>query len=97
MPKLPPLPPTATGRIRKRPAIHIALREIRYYQKEEGTILPCSTFQRLIREISQDFGQYRWEKTALLNIQELVENFISRYLKGRLFMTLYSDVCFLFL
>ena len=96
MPKLPRLLPTATGRIRRRPAGHVALREIRYYQKEEGTILPRTTFQKIIREIGYDFGPYRWEKIALLNIQELAENFISRYLKGKFLAPLYSNICLSF-
>lgn len=61
----------------------VALREIRRYQKSTELLLRKLPFQRVVREIAQSFGQYRFQSTAILALQEAAE----AYLVG-----LFSDV-----
>ena len=79
-----------TGGIKKphhyRPGL-VALREIRRYQKSTECLIRRSTFQKLIREISQEYHicpqgpgtpsmQVRFQSTAIAVLQEAAENFI---------------------
>lgn len=52
-----------------------ALKEIRNYQKSTELLLRKLPFQRLVREICQDFGRtdLRWTADALLALQEALE------------------------
>lgn len=44
----------------------VALREIRRYQKSTDLLIKKSTFQRLVREIAQEFGSdLRFQSTAV--------------------------------
>ena len=65
----------------------VALREIRKYQKSTECLLKRSPFQKLIREISQEYCicpqgpgtpsmQVRFQFTAIATLQEAAENFI---------------------
>ena len=56
----------------------VALREIRAYQKSTELLIRKLPFQRLIREIVQQKhgGQYRFQSTALLALQEASEDFL---------------------
>ena len=65
----------------------VALREIRRYQKSTECLIKMSPFQKLIREISQEYRvcpdgpgtpsiQVRFQSTAIAALQEAVENFI---------------------
>ena len=55
----------------------VALREIRRYQKSTELLLRKQPFQRLVREISQDFrADLRWTSDALLAMQEASEAFL---------------------
>lgn len=52
----------------------VALREIRRYQKSTELLLRMRPFQRLVREVAQDFKQdLRFRPDALLALQEASE------------------------
>ena len=55
----------------------VALREIRRYQKTTDLLLKKAPFQRLVREISQDFkGDLRFQSAAVLALQEASEAYL---------------------
>ena len=65
----------------------MALREIRRYQKSTECLLKRTPFQKLIREISQEYRvcpygpgtpsvQVQFQSTAIATLQEAAENFI---------------------
>ncbi|TKR64428.1 hypothetical protein L596_024960 [Steinernema carpocapsae] len=55
----------------------VALREIRRYQKSTELLLRKLPFQRLVREISQDFKtDLRFQSSAVLALQEAAEAFL---------------------
>ena len=64
-----------------------ALREIRWYQKSTENLIKWTPFQRLIREISQEYRiwpdgpgtpsvQVRFQSTAIAALQEAAKNYI---------------------
>ena len=80
----------STGGIKKphryRPSI-VVLREIRRYQSSTENLIKRTPFQRLIREISQEYRicpdgpgtpsvQVRFQSTAIAALQEVAENYI---------------------
>ena len=55
----------------------VALREIRRYQKSSDLLIRKLPFQRLVREIAQDFKNYlRFQSTAILALQEAAEAYL---------------------
>ncbi len=55
----------------------VALREIRKYQKSSELLMRKLPFQRLVREIAQDFkADLRFQSTAILALQEASESFL---------------------
>ncbi|GLD47581.1 histone H3-like protein [Lates japonicus] len=81
----------ATGGVKKphryRPGT-VALREIRRYQKSTELLIRKLPFQRLVREIAQDFKtDLRFQSSAVMALQEASE----AYLVG-LFEDLYQPV-----
>merc|ERR1712187_1103562 len=55
----------------------VALREIRKYQKSTELLIRKLPFQRLVREIAQDFKQdIRFQSTALLALQDASEAYL---------------------
>jgi histone H3 len=55
----------------------VALREIRKYQKSTELLLRKLPFQRLVREIAQDFkNDLRFQSTAILALQEASEAYL---------------------
>ncbi|KAF7336899.1 histone H3 [Mycena venus] len=55
----------------------VALREIRTYQKSTQHLIRKLPFQRLVREIAQDFkSDLRFQSTALEALQEAAENYL---------------------
>jgi len=55
----------------------IALREIRRYQKSTELLIRKLPFQRLVREIAQDFKtDLRFQSTAILALQEAAEAYL---------------------
>ena len=61
----------------KKPCVNyaiIAMREIRCYQKSVDLLIPLIPFQRLVREITQDFKMdLRFQSAAILALQEAAE------------------------
>jgi histone H3 len=57
----------------------VALREIRKYQKSTETLIRRLPFQRLVREISQDFkADLRYQSHALAALQEAAEVYLTK-------------------
>ncbi len=55
----------------------VALREIRKYQKSTELLIRKLPFQRLVREIAQDFkNDLRFQATAILALQEASEAYL---------------------
>lgn len=55
----------------------VALREIRKYQKTTELLIRKLPFQRLVREVSQDFkSDLRFQSSALLALQEASEAYL---------------------
>lgn len=55
----------------------VALREIRKYQKSTELLIRKLPFQRLVREIAQDFGtDLRFQSSAVLALQEAAEAYM---------------------
>jgi histone H3 len=55
----------------------VALREIRRYQKSTDLLIRKLPFQRLVREIAQDFkGDVRFQGSAVLALQESAEAYL---------------------
>ena len=70
----------ATGGVKKphryRPGT-VALREIRRYQKSTDLLIRKLPFQRLVREIAQDFkNDLRFQGSAILALQEASESYL---------------------
>lgn len=76
------MPPTVGGikqckKKRYRPGT-VALREIRRYQKSTELLLRKAPFQRLVREIAQNFrADLRFQGTTILALQEAAEAYLS--------------------
>ena len=57
----------------------MALREIRHYQKSSTLLIRKLPFQRLVREIAQDFKMdLRFQAVAILCLQEAAEAYLVR-------------------
>ena len=55
----------------------VALREIRKYQKSTDLLIRKAPFNRLVREITQDFGKdFRFQSTTILALQEAAESYL---------------------
>jgi histone H3 len=55
----------------------VALREIRRYQKSTELLIRKLPFQRLVREIAQEFkGDLRFQSSAVLALQEAAEAYL---------------------
>lgn len=73
-------PKMASGGVKKphrfRPGT-VALREIRKYQKSTELLVRKLPFQRLVRELAQDYKQdLRFQKSAVLALQEASEAYL---------------------
>ncbi|QRV90639.1 Core histone H2A/H2B/H3/H4 [Ceratobasidium sp. AG-Ba] len=73
-------PSTSTGGVKKphrfRPGT-VALREIRRYQKSTELLIRKLPFQRLVREIAQDFKtDLRFQSSAVMALQEASEAYL---------------------
>jgi histone H3 len=76
----PPTTPPSDGGIKKphrfRPGT-VALREIRKYQRSTDLLIKKLPFQRLVKEIAQDFfTDLRFQSTAILALQEAAEAYL---------------------
>jgi histone H3 len=55
----------------------VAIREIRRYQKSTDLLLKKAPFQRLVREVAQDFKtDLRFQSSAVMALQEASEAFL---------------------
>ena len=55
----------------------VALREIRKYQKTTDLLLKKAPFQRLVREVSQDYkADLRFQSSAVMALQEASEAYL---------------------
>lgn len=55
----------------------VALREIRKYQKSTATLIRKLPFQRLVKEVAQDFQpDLRFQSTAIMALQEAAEAYL---------------------
>lgn len=73
----------------------VALREIRRYQKSTQLLLRKAPFQRLVREICQDFGpnvgeQYRWQSSAVAALQEAAEAYLVKLFEDTNLCTIHA-------
>ena len=67
---------TERKKMRFRPGT-VALREIRKYQKSTSLLLRKAPFQRLVREITQDFkADLRFQSAAVMALQEASEAYL---------------------
>ena len=77
--KISALPPTSRPikKIRRyHPGSLLALKEIRRYQRSTALLIGKLAFQRLVREIAQDFAPgLRFQPLALLALQEAAESY----------------------
>src|SRR5436305_2013190 len=83
----------ATGGVKKphryRPGT-VALREIRRYQKSTETLIRKLPFQRLVREIAQDFRTgLRFQSAAIGALQEAAEAYLVSLFEGIVSMPTY--------
>ncbi|RVE76634.1 hypothetical protein OJAV_G00010280 [Oryzias javanicus] len=79
-PRPPGRAPPATGGVKKphryRPGT-VALRKIRRYQKSTELLIRKLPFQRLVREIAQDFKtDLRFQSSAVMALQEASEAYL---------------------
>ena len=83
-----------TGRLvrigRFRPGI-MALHEIRHYQKSTALLIRKLPFQRLVREIAQDFKtDLRFQAAAILCLQEAAEAYLVRLFEDTNLCTIHA-------
>ena len=80
-PKKKKAPPAAANQGGKKPHRYrpgtVALREIRRYQKSTDLLIRKLPFQRLVREIAQDFKtELRFQSSAIMALQEASEYYL---------------------
>ncbi|KAM6396200.1 histone H3-like centromeric protein A [Rhynochetos jubatus] len=83
-PPPPPPPPQRPARPRRLRPGQRALQEIRRYQSSTNLLLRPASFVRLVREICLLFTRgvdYRWQRMALMALQEAAEAFAVRLLE----------------
>ncbi|XP_053908102.1 histone H3-like centromeric protein A [Cuculus canorus] len=89
----PPPPPSPPPRRRRfRPGTR-ALQEIRKYQSSTRLLLRPGPFSRLVREICLLFTRgvdYRWQRMALVALQEAAEAFVVRLLEDSYLCSLHA-------
>ena len=70
-------PPASAKKKRRYKPNTVALREIRKYQKSTELLIGKLPFQRLVREIAQDFKtDLRFQGSAVLALQEAAEAYL---------------------
>src|SRR5271169_1331009 len=84
----------STGGVKKphryRPGT-VALREIRRYQKSTELLIRKLPFQRLVREIAQDFKtDLRFQSSAIGALQEAVEAYLVSLFEGMFYFIISS-------
>ncbi|KAM6288764.1 histone H3-like centromeric protein A [Aegotheles albertisi] len=87
-----PPPPEPRARPRRRRGFRV-LQEIRRYQSSTRLLLRAAPFARLVREICLLFTRgvdYRWQRMALLALQEAAEAFLVRLLEDASLCSLHA-------
>jgi histone H3 len=75
----------------------VALREIRRYQKSTELLLRRMPFQRLVREIAQDFrSEIRFQAKAILALQEAAESYLTGLFADTNLCALHAKRCTIF-
>ena len=69
----------------------IALREIRRYQKSTQLLIRKLPFQRLCREIAQDFKAFRFQSSAIVALQEASEAYLVGLFEDTNLCAIHSD------
>jgi len=91
------VPTRARRKKRRRPRGYVSLKEIKKYQKTTELLIPRLSFQRLVREVMQQFkSDYRFKVEAMAALQESSEAFLWDFLKTlicALFMPKGSPSC----
>ena len=63
--------------------IAVALREIRKWQRTGDLLIPKLPFSRLVREVTEEVrAGLRFQRQALLALQEMCEAFLVGHLEG---------------
>ncbi|KAM7071542.1 histone H3-like centromeric protein A [Acridotheres tristis] len=89
----PPTPPSFRPRARRRRPGQRVLQEIRRYQSTTRLLLRPGPFARLVRELCLLFTRgvdYRWQRMALLALQEAAEAFVVRLLEDAYLCSLHA-------
>ena len=72
----------------------VALREIRKYQKSTELLIRKLPFQRLVREIAQDFKtDLRFQSSAILALQESAEAYLVGLFEDTNLAAIHAKVC----
>jgi len=70
----------------------VALREIKRYQHSTSLLLRRLPFQKLVREICQDWSSdTRWQASALLALQEATEGFMIKLFESMNLVAIHSN------
>lgn len=87
------IPAAEGGKVKKphrfRPGT-VALREIRRYQKSVDCQIPKKTLNSLIREITQEYGEFRYRIEALEAIREAAEQFLTNLFTDSLLAAIHA-------
>src|SRR5487761_2530148 len=87
------VPADADGKVKKphrfRPGT-VALREIRRYQKSTELLIPKKTLTTLIREITNEYGEFRYRVEALEAIREAAEQFLTNLFTDALLAAIHA-------
>ncbi|XP_074021180.1 histone H3-like centromeric protein A [Numenius arquata] len=86
-------PPPSPRRTHRRRRGYRALQEIRQLQKSTRLLLRPAPFARLVREICLIFTRgvdYRWQRMALVALQEAAEAFLVRLLEDAYLCSLHA-------
>ena len=74
----------------------VALRQIRQYQKSTELLIRKLPFQRLVREIAQDFKtDLRFQSTAIAALQEASESYLVGLFEDTNLCAIHAKVCHL--
>jgi len=69
----------------------VAIREIRRYQKSTSLLIQKAPFQRLVREIAQDYWhKFRFQSNALMALQEASEAYLIQLFEDTLLCAIHA-------
>jgi len=85
--------PRATPQPNKKRKALSALQEIRHLQSTYKPVLPLAPFARLVKEVLQDFGQYRMTREAFFALRCCTEQYGLDTLQAANLLTMHRDRC----